>query len=151
MRFFFYKSSYKKMKDSALKMNVRIYGLAIQEDKILVSRERYGSHEFVKFPGGGLEYGEGTRECLQREFVEETGWNIRVDKHFYTTDFFQKSMFDESQVLSIYYFITLLDEVTLPVEIGNAKLFWIPIQELREALSLPIDIKVAALLESLES
>lgn len=135
------------MNDSEKKMNVRVYGLAIMNGQALVSRERYGSHEFLKFPGGGLEFGEGTRACLQREFAEETGWNIQVDEHFYTTDFFQQSLFDGSQVLSIYYFITLPDEVSFPVTIDNTHLYLLPIEQLKNELSLPIDIKVAELLE----
>lgn len=36
----------------------------------------------MKFPGGGLEYGEGVLECLHREFDEELNVKIDVIEHF---------------------------------------------------------------------
>ncbi len=60
-----------------------------------------------KFPGGGLEYGEGTIGCLKREFREELNIEIQVESHFYTTDYFQKAQFFENtQLISIYYLIS---------------------------------------------
>lgn len=91
--------------------NVRVYGILINEAKqILVSDEIVRGSYFTKFPGGGLEFGEGTRDCLKREFVEEANLKIEVGEHFYTTDFFQRSAFHpEHQILSIYYFVQPLE------------------------------------------
>jgi 8-oxo-dGTP diphosphatase len=62
----------------------------------------------TKFPGGGLEIGEGTVDCLKRELMEELRAEIEVNEHIYTTDFFQPSAFDaNTQVLSIYYSFNL--------------------------------------------
>lgn len=84
--------------------NVRVYGLTIWNDKILLTDERRFGHEFTKFPGGGLEYGEGTVQCLKREFIEEIGQEPEKFSHFYTTDFFQLSAFhNNTQIISIYY------------------------------------------------
>ena len=60
--------------------------------------------EVIKFPGGGLEHGEGLIEGLNREFKEEMGQRIYNVKHYYTTDFFQRSSFKlTDQLISIYY------------------------------------------------
>src|ERR1051325_4920344 len=85
--------------------NIRIYGLLIEDRKILVADEIVrGGRRVTKFPGGGLELGEGPIACLEREFLEETGFQIKVLQHFYTTDFFQQSAFNpEDQIISIYY------------------------------------------------
>lgn len=57
-----------------------------------------------KFPGGGLEDGEGTIDALKREFMEELQLEIEVLEHHYTTDFHTRSTFDpDLQVVSIYY------------------------------------------------
>jgi len=86
--------------------NVRVYGLLINQDnEVLVSDEEEYGFRFSKFPGGGLELGEGLIDGLKREFVEECNAEIDVTAHFYTTDFFEKSSFNDSQVISVYYLV----------------------------------------------
>jgi 8-oxo-dGTP diphosphatase len=86
--------------------NVRVYGLLInQNNEVLVSDEEEYGFRFSKFPGGGLELGEGLIDGLKREFVEECNAEIDILSHFYTTDFFEKSSFNDSQVISIYYLV----------------------------------------------
>lgn len=89
--------------------NVRVYGILINEDnQVLISDERTQSVSFTKFPGGGLEYGEGIIDALKREFMEECNVQIEIIKHLYTTDFFEKSSFNDSQIISIYYQVKAL-------------------------------------------
>lgn len=84
--------------------NVRVYGILMDDqNRVLISDERTQNVSFTKFPGGGLEYGEGLIDALKREFMEECGAEIEVLRHIYTTDFFEKSSFNQSQILSIYY------------------------------------------------
>ena len=72
--------------------NIRVYGILLDpQNRILVSDEFIRGNYFTKLPGGGLEIGEGTRDCLKREFKEETGLDVTVGDHLYTTDFFQIS------------------------------------------------------------
>lgn len=86
--------------------NVRVYGLLLNENKeVLLSDEFEVGRHFTKFPGGGLELGEGLIEALKREFIEECQTEIEVVAHFYTTDFYEKSSFNDSQVISIYYLV----------------------------------------------
>ena len=139
--------------------NIRVYGILINEkNEILVTDEYRSGLAFSKFPGGGLEFGEGTVDCLKREFMEELGMEVEVCAHFYTTDFFQVSAFnDKQQLISIYYLVK--NTVSLTIEIRNkrfdfkeevegAQTFrWIPIDELtpREFM-FPVDKKVARML-----
>ncbi|HEY5328138.1 MAG TPA: NUDIX domain-containing protein [Mucilaginibacter sp.] len=84
--------------------NVRVYGLLINAgNEILISDEQEYGMRFTKFPGGGLEFGEGLTEGLKREFKEECNVEVEVGAHFYTTDFYVKSAFNNSQVISVYY------------------------------------------------
>ena len=84
--------------------NVRVYGLLINEhNQVLLADEEVKGYRFTKFPGGGLEFGEGLKDALEREFMEECYTEIEVLEHFYTTDFFVKSAFNDSQIISIYY------------------------------------------------
>ncbi len=99
--------------------NVRVYGILINEAKqILVSDELVRRKYITKFPGGGLEVGEGTRDCLKREFKEEMNLNVSVGDHIYTTDFYQRSAFHpDHQIISIYYYAKPLEEITVPLRI----------------------------------
>lgn len=130
--------------------NVRVYGLWVQQDHILLTREDVKGNMVIKFPGGGLEYGEGTADCLKREFMEELNCGINIIKHVFTTDFFVPSAFkDHEQVISIYYqveSITTLNGV-LPAFGDNVEnkqsFYWKPIFELQASeFTFPIDIYV---------
>ncbi len=97
--------------------NVRVYGILLGENKqVLVSDEYIRGDYITKYPGGGLEFGEGTRDCLKREFKEEMDLDIEVTDHLYTTDFFQMSAFNpEHQIISIYYFVRALEPIKAPL------------------------------------
>ena len=98
--------------------NVRVYGVLLDEEKrLLVSDEFIRGQYITKLPGGGLEIGEGTRDCLQREFKEETGLDVKVGEHLYTTDFFQISAFNQKdQIISIYYHVHPISPLILEVK-----------------------------------
>jgi ADP-ribose pyrophosphatase YjhB (NUDIX family) len=97
--------------------NIRVYGILINEQKqVLVSDEFIRGNYYTKFPGGGLEFGEGTRDCLKREFKEEMDLEVKIGDHIYTTDFFQLSAFNpEHQIISIYYFAHPLEAIKAPL------------------------------------
>lgn len=99
------------------RFNIRVYGILINDQKqILVSDEFIRGNYYTKFPGGGLEFGEGTRDCLKREFAEEMDLKVAIGDHIYTTDYFQMSAFNpEHQILSIYYYVTALEEIKAPL------------------------------------
>ncbi|MEN9381721.1 MAG: hypothetical protein RI940_602 [Bacteroidota bacterium] len=140
--------------------NVRVYGILIDhQERLLVSDEFIRGAYITKLPGGGLEIGEGTRDGLAREFMEEANLPITVGEHFYTTDFFQISAFNNTdQIISIYYLVhsdkteTINAKVKafdfLPEQVADVKgtaehLRWVPLSELtEETMTLPID-KVA--------
>ncbi len=133
--------------------NVRVYALLIYKGKILLSDETYSGHHFTKFPGGGLLFGEGTTDCLMREFREEFNWDIEITSHFYTTDFFVQSAFNPlHQILSIYYTIINPNENQLQFENlmsieKHASLRWKKLIELTDTdVTFPIDKKVVNLL-----
>lgn len=119
--------------------NVRVYGLLInQKNEVLVSDEQSGGRTFSKFPGGGLELGEGLKDALKREFMEECNAEIEVLGHLYTTDFYEQSSFNDSQILSIYYLVKetdplLLDFKTVPFDFNEGTLQsfrWIALDKL---------------------
>lgn len=133
-------------------LTVRVYGLLLHQGQVLVSDETIRGQRITKFPGGGLEFGEGTKDCLVREIREEMGLDAFDLKHFYTTDFFQQSSFHSGpmQVVSIYYtFVvrdpSLIHTVTKPfgggaIALENEVFRWVPlVGAADQVLSLPID------------
>jgi ADP-ribose pyrophosphatase YjhB (NUDIX family) len=144
--------------------NVRVYGIFINDQQqILLSDEIIRGKFYTKFPGGGLEKGEGTRQCLIREFKEEINAEIEVEDHFYTTDFYQQSAFNpDDQIISIYYKVTLLSDISQRLKkphynnstsdsshsLADSEIFrFLNLDELTtENVSLPIDKVVVSLL-----
>ena len=98
-------------------ITIRVYGILINEQQqILVSDEYIRGMYVTKFCGGGLEEGEGTRDCLRREFMEEMNLRVQVEEHLYTTDFYQPSAFRKGdQIMSIYYKVKALEAITAPL------------------------------------
>jgi ADP-ribose pyrophosphatase YjhB (NUDIX family) len=133
--------------------NLRVYALIIERDSILVSRELIDGKYLYKFPGGGLQYGEGLIEGLQRESMEEMSQNLKNIKHFYTTDFFQQSQFDsKDQLIAIYYKAKLTSKINnkLKVPIKDFPVFeWKKITDFSEKeLHFPTDKFVFNLLKN---
>lgn len=123
------------------KINIRVYAIYLNENNELMALdEGYAGEKLVKLPGGGLEFGEGTLECLHREFAEELNLKIEIVEHFYTQEDFLVSKFRKNeQLLTIYYQVNILnfDEMEILDEsIENVK--WISLQE-ENPLPLPID------------
>jgi 8-oxo-dGTP diphosphatase len=130
--------------------NIRVYGILVHHNRILINEERIKGILVTKLPGGGLQFGEGTHDCLIREWKEELGIDIVVTDHFYTTDFYQPSAFDDSQVLSIYYFVAA-EEIpeTIVNHVAGEKTSWLNLQKVSgDSFTLPIDKKVGAMLRS---
>jgi 8-oxo-dGTP diphosphatase len=149
--------------------NLRVYGILINdEQQVLVSDEYIRGSYFTKFPGGGLEFGEGTRDCLKREFMEEMNLAVEIGDHIYTTDFFQLSAFNPGhQIVSIYYFARALEPIAVPLrdkpfafdeqqlkiyqQAGEIETFrFISKEEFsEESVTLPIDKIVAGMVKGL--
>lgn len=133
-----------------IRFNIRVYGICIEGGKLLVIREKIRGRWFTKLPGGGLELGEGIHDCLKREWQEELGQEIDIARHFYTTDFFQPSAFDDSQVISIYYLVKAKSGLAKIVE-RDMELLWLPLDEVsEETFDLPIDKVVGRMLKKLQ-
>ena len=138
-------------------LSLRVYGiLKDSRNRVLLSDEFIRGDYFTKFPGGGLEIGEGTRDCLKREFKEETNLDVTIGDHIYTTDYYQVSAFNKNhQIISVYYWVDTNEPIALQTKIKqfdftaeqtadstascevNRWIDWSDLNE--ETVSLPID------------
>ncbi len=126
------------------KIVVRVYAIIIHQERILLSDEFWYDTPMTKFPGGGLEPGEGISDCLKREIFEELGVMIVKMDHLYTSDSLIVSDFIPStQVIPVYYEVKLKDYDQLkvsdyrydfkPLENGAISLRWMEIELLDES------------------
>lgn len=121
--------------------NIRVYACVVKDKKVLVLHEEYAGEFLVKFPGGGLEYGESVPECLHRELLEELNVKIKNITHFYTQEDFLLSKFrPNEQLLTLYYLAEIVDEKEfLIIDPCIEKTEWLSLETQKEPLKLPID------------
>jgi ADP-ribose pyrophosphatase YjhB (NUDIX family) len=142
------------------KFNIRVYGIHIHHKSLLVTDEFRLNMRMTKLPGGGLEFGEGTIDCLKRECKEELGNEIFNTRHFYTTDFFQPTTligYERHQLISIYYTFDIQKPYRFKTtdkrfdfeDINGAQTFrWVKVDMLTPGeFTFPIDKKVATLIK----
>lgn len=145
------------------RFNVRVYGLLVAEQQVLLSHELLRGVAFTKFPGGGLQLGEAPPEALMREFQEELGIAITVRQLFHVPDFVVTNYFrPEEQVLVLHYLVAAerssdlqsLDLTkktlqSLAAEPNQMAHEWAPIRQLNnEQLTFPADQAAAHKLKS---
>jgi 8-oxo-dGTP diphosphatase len=134
------------------RINVRVYGLFINASNEILLTDEYRLNTYMtKFPGGGLEIGEGVLDCLKRECLEELQQEIKIERHFYTTEFFQptKLLPDPQQLMSIYYLIHIQEPFRFPITSkkfdfpaveGKQSFRFVPLKEItEEEVTFPID------------
>ena len=124
---------------------IRVYGLLIHNKQVLLSREIIKGDVYTKFPGGGLEYGEGVIDCLNREFMEETGIHLTRWELFHTNESYLPSQFHESKQVIVIYYRVWADEpgtiqtgnpgsLSSPKNNSNQVLYWCDLEKLNEEL-----------------
>ena len=123
------------------KINVRVYATIVKDKKVLVLHEEYVGEQLMKFPGGGLEFGESVLECVQRELDEELNIKVKNIEHLYTQEDFLISKFRNSeQLLTIYYLAEMIDENELLIlDPCIDKIEWVSLETKENPFPLPID------------
>lgn len=138
------------------RINLRVYGICIENDALLISEERQLNTFMRKLPGGGLEFGEGIEDCLKREWQEEMEVDIDIlGDVFYINGFFIPSVFDpRDQIVACYYQVKMCHTPgvsatnhTLDMsqaQNGDQNFRWIPLAKLTpEFFTFPADQAVA--------
>ena len=121
---------------------IRIYGVLVENNKLMRLKEPYWGEVLYKFPGGGLEYGEGTLECLARELKEELNLELDTAELFYAQEDFIRSKFKANeQLFTVYYKITCKNIADLQIIDKNIEeVNWVDLKDLSpDLMTLPVD------------
>jgi 8-oxo-dGTP diphosphatase len=78
----------------AEKLRVRVCGICIHDDKLLLIRHAHtiNNKAFWAPPGGGLVYGESMQNCLKREMLEETGLEVEIGRFLFVNEYLQEPL-----------------------------------------------------------
>ncbi|WP_324677221.1 NUDIX domain-containing protein [Hymenobacter sp. GOD-10R] len=94
-------------------VRVRVCGLLVHEGAILLTAHRGLLPDEALFwspPGGGWQFGESVQECLQREFLEETGLAITPGRFLHLHEFGG----DQLQALELFFAVAPTDPKAVP-------------------------------------
>lgn len=71
------------------KLRVRVSGICYENDKILLVKHRSLGPNGILWapPGGGIRFGESAEDSLKREFLEETGLEVKIEKFLFVHEF----------------------------------------------------------------
>lgn len=62
------------------KPTIRVAGLLVHEGSILMVEQGRGDDRYWLLPGGGVQFGETLSDALKREFQEELGMRVGVQR-----------------------------------------------------------------------
>ncbi len=126
------------------RFRVAIYGVLIENGKVLLTDTTVPSGIITNFPGGGLELGEAPLEAVAREFREETDIEVAVDELLFCSQRFQQNPeYPDEQLMHIYYRVRRLSGEV--VDRGNnddvVSVRWTAPSELPSRRILQVDLE----------
>lgn len=121
----------------------RTGGILIHDNKMLFVKSNFGDYYYMI--GGGVQMGETSHDCIEREVFEETGIHAKVDYLAVVCENFFKGKgwnIDglDCHTVEFYYYMKILDE---ELSLGKHKtddgeeLVWIPIEDIDKSKIKP--------------
>ena len=118
----------------------RVGGLLLHEGKALL--QRVAGEEGYAFIGGHVAFGETAAETLAREFKEEIGADVTVERLFLINENFFPWGDCPCHQINLNYLVSLKDPTQIPLdrdfkaldELGNERIeldmCWVPLEEI---------------------
>lgn len=126
------------------RFRIALYGVLIENNKVLLTTTKVPSGTITNFPGGGLELGETPIEAVVREFDEETGLKVSVENLIFCSQKFQQNPeYPDEQLMHIYYRVRRTGGELLTK--GNnddvLNVGWVSLEELPKHRVLAVDLE----------
>jgi 8-oxo-dGTP pyrophosphatase MutT (NUDIX family) len=131
-----------------------IYGILIQDGRVLLVRAPPAFLGVVGFPGGGIELGESPLDALRREFAEETGLEIEPLRVLWaTTGLHRARLRPSQQLIAIHWEVRQVGGTFRPQGNGDdvEAAFFCSLRALPVHEMLGVDHEVVPLLAGLSS
>lgn len=127
--------------------DVRAAGVLVRNGRILLQREKDG-HEYA-IPGGHIKIGETLADGLIREWMEETGAEIRCPRMLWTEECFWEWKGKKMHNLSFYFLIEVPNPAAVPddgvlhTHRDNSRILleWVPVEKVAELTVYPAFLK----------
>lgn len=151
LAFHYLKKNFSKTNSpSALKHStisrIGVYGVAFQEEKLLVIKQQKGPHQGkIDLPGGGIESGETIEEALRREFLEEVGMTFKTMRLLdnFTANTPTKHIDGNTYCFHQLGLIYSVDHLSPSISKSpKMEHLWMPLNQLSETLISPLLLQV---------
>lgn len=125
----------------------RTGGFLIHNNKMLFVKSAIGNYYYMI--GGGVHLGETSEKCIEREILEESGINARVDHLAVVCENFFKGVGGkidglDCHTIEFYYYMNILDDnmnLWKNMTDEGEVLEWLPIEKIVESKIKPAFIK----------
>ena len=108
-----------KFELSHKKIRIRVAGLVVEENKVLLIAHKKKGEIYWLLPGGGVEYQESLDEALKREFIEELGLNVTVGDIALIADSIEPN--GKRHIVNIVFWCNLVNQ---SIRLGNEKILY---------------------------
>ena len=122
-----------------IRPRVRVAGILIEDDRILLIEHTKNNRKYWLVPGGGVDWGESAAEALIREFKEETGLDIEVEKFLFISETIAPDK--QKHVINLYFKIKKAENSSNIMKLGEEKILtdlrFIPEDEIKNIKLYP--------------
>ena len=98
------------------KPRIRVAGITIQGDEILLIEHTKKDKKYWLVLGGGVDWGESTEQALIREYKEETNLDIEVKDFLFFSEAISP---DKNKHVINLYFLVIVKNDSEPMKIGD--------------------------------
>ncbi|RST08786.1 NUDIX domain-containing protein [Streptomyces sp. WAC07149] len=131
------------MEDARVRTRVSVYGIAVEDGRLLLARLTDASPIFAPglwhLPGGGIDPGEQPVEALARELREETGLELAAARLLDARTYAIERRGVSWNLTALFYAVELEAGAPAVAEVDGSTdaARWIPVAELRDSMLSP--------------